>query len=100
MPVSAIIALCSLAFAVLLQTAAGAYFIGRLSQRVKTVEDSGTGHTGMALQFAEFRGAVTAQLQGQTSAMEGLRKDLTWLRQTAVYEPEQMRDAFRPKGGS
>lgn len=98
MPISAIIALCGISLTVFLQAMIGGFFIGKLSQRVKSVEDNGSGHHGMALQFAEFKGAVTAQLQGQTSAMEGLRKDLTWLRQTAVYEPEQVRDAFRPKG--
>lgn len=98
MPYAAIFALAGLALTVFLQAMIGGFFIGRLSQRVKSVEDNGAGHSGMAMQFAEFRGAVTAQLTGQTLAMEGLRKDLTWLRQTAVYEPEQMRDAFRPKG--
>lgn len=95
MPISAIIALCSLGFAVLLQTAIGGYFIGRLSQRVKTVEDDGSGHSGLAVQFAEFRGEMRALVQGQAQTIEGLRTDLTWLRQAAVYEPDQMPGARR-----
>lgn len=96
MPTAAIIALCSLGFAVLLQTAFGGYFIGRLTQRVKTLEDDGSGHSGLAVQFAEFQGRMTALMQAHSTAMEGLRKDLTWLRKAAVYEPEQMRGGRLP----
>ena len=73
----------ALAFAVLVQTAAVAYAFGRLSQRVKTLEDDGSGHSSLAVQFAEFKGVVTARLEAGNSTMEGLRKDLSWLTQTA-----------------
>ncbi|MDB5441324.1 MAG: hypothetical protein JWM33_3751, partial [Caulobacteraceae bacterium] len=69
-----------------------AFMLGRLSERVQALEQDGQGHGSLALAFAEFKGEVRGILQGQTEKMEGLRADLTWLRQAAVYE--------RPGGGA
>lgn len=86
MNLAAIVALCGLAFTVVLQIGVFAYFIGRLTQRVKTLEDDGSGHNGLALQFAHFEGKVTEQLKNQSASIEGLRGDF--------------HRAFTPKGGA
>lgn len=69
-------AVYALAFAILIQAGLGGYYIGRLTQRVKALEDDGTGHSGLALQFAEFKGEVTSELRNQGHNLEGLRSDL------------------------
>lgn len=82
MPTTAWIAIASLGLAITVQTAAFAYFLGRLSQRVDGLSKAGEGHGDVALAFAEFKGSVEATMKAQGGHIESIDRTMQGMQRT------------------
>lgn len=75
-----VIAGAAFAASVLLTQRQNAIDYGKLVQRVEGLSQDGDGHNALALQFAAFRGEMTANMLSQSEKMDRLARDLEWLR--------------------
>lgn len=71
---------------VLVQNRKAAIDYGRLLQQVEDLKEGGDHHADISLQFAAFKGEMTAEMRNQGSKLDGLVRDLVWLRQVALPE--------------
>lgn len=79
MPYSAWIGVASLAFTVLLQTAVLSFWLGRLSQRVLTIEKATEGNDGLMEKVVKLEVEMThatAALDKVGREMEGIHRQL------------------------
>jgi hypothetical protein len=83
-----VVAGATFACVVLVQNRAAAIDYGRLMQRVDDLKEEGDGQGDLSLKFAEFKGEMTAEMRAQSGKIDGLVRDLVWLRQVALPDPE------------
>ena len=83
----------SLALALISAVVAFAFWAGRLSERVDELRRDEDSAGRLALQFVAFKATMEAEMKAQTEKIDGLVRDLVWLRQTAL--PEKLTAARR-----
>ena len=86
---SAWIALASLSGFILLQTTVIAFAMGRLFQRVSTVEKGHDSVTAMVSDVAEMK----SDIRHMTKSMDDLSKRLTWATENAPTQASRRRKA-------